>query len=173
MRNIQFLSVGWSIWLLVLPLLLMAGCQTSPDKAYEKASPISGSADLDDNNQTLRMLYQQHQAWRGTPYRLGGESHAGIDCSGFVQRTYHDVFGIKLPRTTSQQLTVGQQINKTDLQAGDLVFFRYGRHVGIYLEDDKFLHASTRLGVTISDMNNIYWSRKYWRSIRVKSHNKR
>jgi cell wall-associated NlpC family hydrolase len=61
------------------------------------------------------------------------------------------------------------QIAKAELQAGDLVFFRNGQHVGIYLEEDKFLHASTRLGVTISSMNNIYWSRKYWRSIRVKS----
>jgi cell wall-associated NlpC family hydrolase len=152
---------------LLLMLALMAGCSSSPkvpSPAFEPGvapgSPNTGA--------TLSRLYQQHADWRGTPYRLGGQSRSGVDCSAFVQMTYRDVFGLKLPRTTSQQFLVGQPISKTDLQAGDLVFFRNGNHVGIYLENDRFLHASTRLGVTISSMNNVYWSRKYWRSIRIR-----
>lgn len=142
--------------------ILLSACGSSPKPVPDIATPL-------DKPQALQSLYQQHRQWEGTPYRYGGQSRSGVDCSGFVQLTFNDVFGIALPRTTSQQVDAGRQISKSDLQTGDLVFFRRGRHVGIYLEDDKFLHASTRLGVTISDMNNIYWSRKYWRSIRVQS----
>jgi cell wall-associated NlpC family hydrolase len=153
---------------LLLLISLVAGCQSSPPRTSPGGAVSSIPADT-GQRATLQQLYEQHQQWRGTPYRLGGQSRAGIDCSAFVQTTFMDQFGIALPRTTSQQLYAGEQISKADLQAGDLVFFRNGQHVGIYLEEDKFLHASTRLGVTISSMNNVYWSRKYWRSIRVQS----
>jgi cell wall-associated NlpC family hydrolase len=156
--------------LLILSLLLLlAGCSSSPPRSSDIAAPLIESPAQVTEQQTLQQLYAQHQQWDGTPYRLGGQSRSGIDCSAFVQTTFYDRFGIALPRTTGQQIHVGEQIAKAELQAGDLVFFRNGQHVGIYLEEDKFLHASTRLGVTISSMNNVYWSRKYWRSIRVKS----
>jgi cell wall-associated NlpC family hydrolase len=157
----------WRFLSLLLMLALLAGCGSSPkmpSPAFEPALQPAAS----QTEATLSRLYQQHADWRGTPYRLGGQSRHGIDCSAFVQKTYQDLFGLRLPRTTSQQFRAGQTINKSDLQPGDLVFFRNGNHVGIYLEEDRFLHASTRLGVTISSMNNIYWSRKYWRSIRVR-----
>lgn len=146
-------------------VLLLTACGSSP-----KTPPAIDARP--GQPPALAKLYQQHAVWQGTPYRLGGQSRSGIDCSAFVQLTFNDLFGIRLPRTTSQQVHAGQKISKSDLKTGDLVFFRGGRHVGIYLEDEKFLHASTRLGVTISDMNNIYWARKYWRSIRVQSANK-
>ena len=152
---------------LLLMLALMAGCSSSP-KVPTPAFEPGVAPGSPDTGATLSRLYQQHDDWRGTPYRLGGQSRSGVDCSAFVQMTYRDVFGLKLPRTTSQQFLVGQPISKTDLQPGDLVFFRNGNHVGIYMENDRFLHASTRLGVTISSMNNVYWSRKYWRSIRIR-----
>lgn len=152
----------------LLFISLVAGCQSSPPRTTTSGSLNTTPTDA-GQRATLQQLYEQHQQWQGTPYRLGGQSLAGIDCSAFVQTTFMDQFGIALPRTTSQQLVVGEQISKADLQAGDLVFFRNGQHVGIYLEEDKFLHASTRIGVTISSMNNVYWSRKYWRSIRVQS----
>lgn len=147
-----------------LPLF---GCQTSP-----KHSPYSSKTPEIVETQSgspLEKLYKQYADWRGTPYKLGGQSRSGIDCSAFVQTTFLQQFGIYLPRTTEQQINSGKPIAKTELQAGDLVFFRNGDHVGIYLEQDKFLHASTRLGVTISSMDNVYWSHKYWRSIRVQS----
>ena len=154
--------------LVLLFISLVAGCQSSPPRTTT-SGPLKTTTTDAGQRATLQQLYEQHQQWQGTPYRLGGQSRTGIDCSAFVQTTFMDQFGIALPRTTSQQLDVGQQISKADLQAGDLVFFRNGQHVGIYLEEDKFLHASTRIGVTISSMNNVYWSRKYWRSIRVQS----
>lgn len=153
----------------LLLIVMMAGCQSSPPRTSASHAPLGSITTKSSQTETLQQLYEQHQQWQGTPYRLGGQSRAGIDCSAFVQTTFMEQFGIALPRTTRQQIYVGAQIAKAELQAGDLVFFRNGQHVGIYLEDDKFLHASTRLGVTISSMNNIYWSRKYWRSIRVQS----
>ncbi len=111
-----------------------------------------------------------HQEWRGIPYRLGGMSKRGVDCSGFVYLAYKELLGQTIPRTTSEQLNSGAKVPKDRLKAGDLVFFKTGwttRHVGIYLSDSKFLHASTSQGVMISTLENSYWKRKYWLSRRL------
>ncbi len=117
-------------------------------------------------------LYQQYEVWRGTPYQLGGTTRRGIDCSAFTQITLQQKLGIKLPRTTIQQQATGQPVDKRQLSAGDLVFFKTGgdkqRHVGIYIEDGLFLHASTSKGVIISRLDNPYWEKHYWKSMRVK-----
>lgn len=169
--HLHILSLRMPSWLLLSSILLTAGCQTSPKLNTSpefNASQPHTLATLSES-EIIEKLYQQHATWQGTPYRLGGNSRSGIDCSAFVQTTFDDVFNIKLPRTTNQQIRIGQKIGRFDLKAGDLVFFRNGRHVGIYLENDRFLHASTRLGVTISRMDNVYWSRYYWRSIRIQA----
>ena len=162
------------IGLYFLVMFLLAGCSSAPKTNSSSIDPevdlillLSGETYEDNEHSPLTLLYHQHQSWRGTPYLLGGNSRSGIDCSAFVQRTYQAVYNRQLPRTTEQQIKAGIRIDKSELQTGDLVFFRRGSHVGIYMENDKFLHASTRLGVTISDMNNVYWSRYYWRSVRV------
>lgn len=157
-----------NLWrFIILSLLsLLAACQTSPpDYSY---SPPQQAIATPDQQQTLSLLYHQYQQWASTPYRLGGNSHSGIDCSAFVQQTYQTLFGIPMPRTTSQQILQGHPIKRSELKSGDLVFFRKGSHVGIYLEDDKFLHVSTKVGVTISSMHNSYWSRYFWQAVRVK-----
>jgi cell wall-associated NlpC family hydrolase len=101
---------------------------------------------------------------------MGGTDHSGIDCSGFVQRIYKDIFGLQLPRTTAYQVQYGQTISGTELQTGDLVFFRpskNGRHVGIYLGDSEFAHASKTSGVTVSRIDEPYWQQTYWTARRV------
>lgn len=159
----------WQPMLLLFPLLLlMVGCQSTPKPSHQhKHAAVAFPGAVEDLH-PLTLLYQQHADWHGTPYRLGGASRHGIDCSAFVQITYRDLFGINLPRTTSEQLSAGQRVSRRALQTGDLVFFRRGGHVGIYLENDQFLHASTSQGVKISNMNNQYWSRHYWRAISVR-----
>lgn len=156
---------------LILTGFLLTACQSTP----VQQAPVSGpslypstsQSNIPKQSQLLDKLYQQHNVWHGTPYQLGGSSRSGIDCSAFVQVTYRDLLGINLPRTTTDQYRSGPHVNRDELQTGDLVFFRHGRHVGIYLENHKFLHASTSQGVMISDMRNVYWSRHYWRSINV------
>lgn len=104
--------------------------------------------------------------WLGTPYRFGGDSPRGIDCSAFTRRAYRNILGIEIPRTANYQYAVGEEIPIEDLEFGDLVFFRtryYApiTHVGIYLGDDLFAHASSRNGVTVSSLTSGYYSRKY------------
>lgn len=115
-------------------------------------------------------LLEQHQRWAGTPYRIGGTTDRGIDCSALVRNVFRDTFDVELPRTTYDQVHEGRPIDRQELQAGDLVFFRPpGRynHVGIYVGNGYFLHASTSKGVIISRLDNSYWQRYYWQSRRA------
>jgi probable lipoprotein NlpC len=117
----------------------------------------------------LEKLLAQHQEWKGTRYRMGSMSKSGTDCSGFVLITFREKFGIELPRSTREQNRLGQDVKKNELITGDLVFFHTGRynHVGIYLQDGQFLHASTRAGVKISSLAEPYWKRTYWKAKRL------
>lgn len=117
-----------------------------------------------------KQLVAHYQEWAGTPYRMGGLSQQGVDCSGFVYLTFRDKLGRNLPRTTQDQLRQGQAIARSQLNTGDLVFFRTGfktRHVGIYLGDEQFLHASSSRGVMISSLSDNYWDRAFLQGRRV------
>jgi probable lipoprotein NlpC len=97
-------------------------------------------------------------------------SHSGIDCSGFSVVTYRDLFGIKLPRKTTEQAVKGRAVSKKGLRAGDLVFFETGiwqKHVGIYMEKGRFIHASTSRGVMMSNLKDKYWRKSYWKARRL------
>lgn len=118
----------------------------------------------------LEKLMTRHEEWRGTKYRMGSLVRKnGVDCSGFVLLTFRDLFGIELPRSTREQNLLGVEVKRNQLQTGDLVFFHTGRnkHVGIYLENDQFLHASTKVGVKISKLTETYWKRHYWKAKRL------
>lgn len=118
---------------------------------------------------TTNILKEHFARWEGTRYRKGGFSSRGVDCSGFTSLTYKEVFGRSLPRSSVEQAQGGQRIARNNLRAGDLVFFKrgvYGKHVGIYLENGKFIHASTTKGVTISNLSDTYWRSKYWTAAR-------
>lgn len=114
---------------------------------------------------------QVYRSWRGTPYRLGGNSKQGIDCSAFVQVGYSSVFNQLLPRTTGELAMLGKRVSLKDAAEGDLIFFKTGRrlrHVGIYLGNAEFLHASTSQGVMISTLANPYWRHTFWQVRRVR-----
>lgn len=160
--------------LFLLPLLcltlLLAGC-IGP--RYEpSAAPIPpGRMDRSNPAWVREVLYSQYDQWKNVKYKPGGMSRDGVDCSGFVYLTYDSRLGLKLPRSTDEQSTLGTTVTPDALIAGDLVFFRTGRstrHVGIYLEDGKFLHASTEKGVMISRMSDPYWARNYWKAVRLR-----
>ncbi|GAA0493845.1 MULTISPECIES: bifunctional murein DD-endopeptidase/murein LD-carboxypeptidase [Tatumella] len=117
-------------------------------------------------------IMDQYADWKGVRYRMGGDTKRGIDCSAFVQRTFREQFGLDLPRSTSGQQYTGSKISRNKLRPGDLVLFRAGstgRHVGIYLGNNNFVHASTSSGVMISSLNDSYWKNRYREARRVLS----
>ncbi|WP_394390442.1 NlpC/P60 family protein [Shewanella woodyi] len=142
------------------------------------ACSISGTDNKADTSThtyvSEKQLLAFYKGWKGVPYRLGGMSKRGVDCSGFVYLAYQQLLTTQVisvfPRTTADQVELGRQVSKSQLKTGDLVFFKTGwstRHVGIYLSDNRFLHASTSQGVMISRLDNSYWKQKYWQSRRL------
>jgi len=109
-------------------------------------------------------LTQTALRYLGVPYVFGGESFSGVDCSGFVQAVFHRN-GIELPRTADAQFEVGRQVSAARLEPGDLVFFQTyaegASHVGIYLGDGRFVHASSSDGVRVDSLSESYYSSRY------------
>ena len=161
--------------MLFIGLCLFSQAQTSqkssdPDNlAKEYFSQIMGVA---SNATTNTKLYQFVYEWLGTPYRLGGDSKRGIDCSKFSLPVYENVFNTTIGYNSRNQYSNVTPIRKNDLQAGDLVFFKIRSrsitHVGVYLGDDKFAHASSSKGVMVSNLNEAYWKRYYYNGGRPK-----
>lgn len=105
-------------------------------------------------------LYDFIDQWMGTRYRFGGLEHDGIDCSGLAQLLELQVYGINIPRTTSQQVLVIKRKYEDELQEGDLLFFDYDgkqfSHVGVYLQNGYYVHASATKGVIIVKLHDPY-----------------
>ena len=111
-----------------------------------------------------RKMFEFIDDWYGAPYRLGGTTKKGIDCSAFTQFLFAGVYGLSIPRTARDQYNLTNHISRTQLKEGDLIFFntRGGvSHVGVFLHNNKFVHASTSGGVMISDIFDEYWARKF------------
>lgn len=118
-----------------------------------------------------KKLMETSASWLGVPYKYGGASKSGVDCSGLVCSIYKDVYGKQLPRTSTDMYDKYDKVKESNLKEGDLVFFNYDSkkvsHVGIYLKDDKFIHASTKKGVIIGDLNDPYNKKYFLRGGRV------
>lgn len=165
---------------LLTPLLLaasvgggLAGCGSTNDGRGTVVRLADGTwfeAIPAERQAVHAALMAQHTEWRGTPYRLGGNTRQGIDCSAFVQITLRDHFRVSVPRTTEYQAQMGVAVPRSDIQIGDLVFFRTGRntrHVGFYVGQGRFLHASTSVGVTINGLDEPYWRNAFWQVRRL------
>lgn len=110
--------------------------------------------------------------WIGTPYRFGGGTKKGIDCSGFTKQLYSQVFNVDIKRNSRDIFSMVSPVKKDELKEGDLVFFKiHSRsisHVGIYLGNNRFAHASSR-GVAVSSLDDDYYSRYFYKGGRVLS----
>lgn len=140
-------------------------------KNEEIAKAIRFSKKIDD-------ILAEAETYLGTPYRYGGMTRKGIDCSAFVLSVFGAVTGMTLPRVAASQAQEGEKIDKEELQKGDLVFFSQGRgrisHVGIVESITpegtvKFIHAATSRGVMISSLEDSYWGPKFRFAKRVLS----
>lgn len=117
-------------------------------------------------------LYYKVYEWIGTNYCYAGNTKNGIDCSGFAAEIYKQVYCRELMGSAASIWTATDKVNRSDLREGDLVFFKIkkGRisHIGIYLGNNKFAHASTKLGVIISDLDEAYYKKYYFSGGRLK-----
>lgn len=118
-----------------------------------------------------RSLYAAVYNYLGVPYRSAGRSERGFDCSGFASTLYKVVFNKKIIGSASDIFKTTKPLSKSELQEGDLIFFKRGKgrifHVGVYLANNKFAHSESRIGVTISDMNENYWRRYFYKGGRL------
>ena len=148
-------------------------------KAEEREKMLAIEAEI-KKTQTIDGILSEASTYLGTPYRMGGTTKRGIDCSAFVLNVYGRSVGIGLPRVAAAQAQEGERIEKENLEKGDLVFFqtRGSRisHVGIVQDvtpegEIKFIHASSSKGVTISSLNEKYWGARYRFAKRVLNNN--
>jgi lipoprotein Spr len=138
----------------------------SPEMLYELQFKYAILLDVPVEELMDHKLIEFLENWYGTRYRMGGRDKSGVDCSAFVQSFMSSMYGIAVPRTSQEQYQQSQRIKKDELKEGDLVFFKTQRrkgisHVGVYLRNNKFVHASTSSGVMISDLREEYFARRY------------
>lgn len=136
-----------------------------------KSTGVAPSASaLNGTTGTASQIIATAKKYIGVPYLWGGTTPKGFDCSGFVQYVFK-AHGILLPRTSREQYGVGTAVSKANLKPGDLVFFNTSgsgvSHLGIYIGDNQFVHASSSKGVTITSLSNSYWSARYLGARRV------
>ena len=175
-----------TILVICLALFALTGCHSSKQtvknehEKYESAKKDTYSSlskklgvkvNSDDNIELLEMCAR----WLGTPYKYGGNSRKGVDCSGFTVKVYSAVYNKKLERSSASILSKNcKRIKQKELKQGDLVFFATGKsrkkvnHVGIYLKDNKFVHASSSRGVIVSSLKEPYYTRTFVTAGKVK-----
>lgn len=140
---------------------------TPRETTSRTTNPLGLTYSPDDNAE----LYEVVNDWLGVPYKYGGTDRDGIDCSAFVGVVYRQVYKINLHRTSNDMLRDVELIGRSQIQEGDILFFTNSKgkvsHVGVYLKDDLFAHSSTSNGVSVSNLNDSYWQKHFYKGGRV------
>ena len=160
-------------------LATQAQTKTTPSQSTDKAPDEQESLAKDYLSQIMGValsatsnmkLFNFVYDWIGTPYRFAGSSKKGIDCSGFTKQLYSQVFNLDIKRNSRDIFSMVSPVRKDELKEGDLVFFKiHSRsisHIGIYLGNDRFAHASSK-GVAVSSLDDAYYSRYFYKGGRV------
>ncbi|MDR0825202.1 MAG: C40 family peptidase [Prevotella sp.] len=173
------------IFVFVILFIFLFSCGTQRQQGGLLYDPIEvaqlsdklgvGLSNMDKDDDKNMPLYAEASLWLGVPYRYGGLSRKGLDCSGLTFLIYQRVYGKKIPRTTADLSKMKMnKISKQDLKTGDLVFFATSAdknrisHVGIYLKEGRFIHASTSKGVIVSSLMDGYYDHTWKRGGRLK-----
>ncbi len=163
------------IILCLFPFLILAQTKRRKHK-ISVAKQISFNEYFDSKNLTpdsacSPYLFYQVYSWVGTRYQYAGESKKGIDCSGFVCEMYKNTYCIELSGGSKDIWTKVKPVEKSELQEGDILFFKIKKgqisHVGIYLGNNKFAHASVHAGVIVSDLDEDYYKKYFFKGGRV------
>lgn len=182
--NLNFTRVIYNLVLLGFITVLLASCGGSRKSSTTK--PASGNTkskgyltdielqkkyaqlvDVSINQISNLKLYRFIEEWMGVPYKIGGMSKSGVDCSAFAFNLYKTIYDYSLPRTSMDQYKAIKQFRRRKhLKEGDLLFFatsggRRISHVGIYLDNDRFINATTSRGVMVCNLNDTYWDNAY------------
>ena len=170
------MKIQFTLLLFMLPLLLFSQTKKHKHKQKQKLQKLSyeqfySANYLKPDSAISPYLYLQVYNWVGTCYRYSGDTKKGIDCSGFVAEIYKNVYCIDLPGSSRAIWTTVSPIEKKDLKEGDILFFKIRKgqisHVGIYLGNNKFAHASVKTGVIISDLDEVYYKKYFYKGGRV------
>ena len=134
----------------------------APEMLYDLQFKYAILLDIPVETMLNHKFIEFMEGWYGTKYKMGGLDKSGIDCSGFALTYMSYFYNVSLPRSSMEQYHFATPISKSELKEGDLVFFKIARkkdvsHVGVYLTNGKFAHASTSNGVIISDLNEPYY----------------
>lgn len=157
----------YSVVIFLIVTLVMSGC--SSHKHLAKHQHVDAQTYIKGRklNKIQKKMIEEACSWAGTPYKYGGaEKNKGTDCSGFVLRVYLDVTSIKLPRNSAAQAEFCKKIKLKKVKPCDLVFFATGHdtskvsHVGLMLDDENFIHASSSKGVIITRLDNPWWNKR-------------
>lgn len=165
-----------SLWVGIIVTMVLTSCGTrAPRYDFQALAHAAVRLDMDIDEKDNHALYIEAARWMGVPYRYGGKTMRGVDCSGLTTQIYKKVYRKKLKNNADDQRTQDcRKVTKGKLEEGDLVFFHNGRskrkatHVGIYLKDGKFIHASSSQGVIISRVNDTYYKKCWMQGGRVK-----
>jgi cell wall-associated NlpC family hydrolase len=161
------------IWLNALFIISCAPRHLKSRVSYADRQKIlresnTNMREIESNHRNMKIKQFLHKIhfYLGTPYKFGGDSRSGMDCSGFVSTVFHENFNIDLPHNAYQIYQACQKLSSNELNLGDLVFFRNSRtrkinHVGIYLVDNYFVHSSLSYGVIISNLRENYYHSRY------------
>ncbi len=171
--------------LLLLVLLNMASCglfrhtekekTTAPNNTVssspKKYKAVSEKLGFNVDEKCNLKLMAEASEWVGVPYKFGGNTKSGVDCSGLTNALYKNVYSKTIPRVSTDICKTSIQIEKRNLKEGDLVFFKIESkkvsHVGVYLKDNKFIHSSTKKGVIISDLEDVYYKKTFHSAGRI------
>ena len=158
----------WRCVGMMLMIAALSSCHTSKKAGQDRAQYDRGTLHVGSGDAMRRHIVDEAMTWVGTPYRYAGlEKGVGVDCSGMVMRVYDDDAGMKIPRNSAKQAEFCERLEPKDVALGDLVFFATGKdpervsHVGIIVDDNHFVHASTSKGVTVSDISSPYYQRTF------------
>lgn len=156
--------------------IVLSSCGTHKmNYDFRELAVAAITLDMDIEMNDNHRLYIEAADWIGTPYRYGGRTKKGVDCSGLTSAIYRKVYRKKLSRSSEEQRDRDcRKVAKRNLKEGDLVFFHNGKkkrtasHVGIYLKDGRFVHASSSVGVVVSSLNEKYYDNHWLQGGRVK-----
>jgi len=166
---------------LIILLMLVGSCNggkhatgdnlSEADKALRKK--YAALVGVTESEITNLKLYRFVDEWYAVPYKYGGKTKSGVDCSGFATNLLRDVYGIALAGSANSMYEACESVNEKNLQQGDLVFFKINSnkvsHVGIYLQNRHFVHASSSRGVVISSLDEAYYTKYFFKGGRPKN----